>query len=60
MKTTKRMATVTIMRKEPETFVGRVLAETDTHVKVQHGTNPETGEWFARDSRMVTCVVSGN
>lgn len=59
MKNIKRMATVTINRSEPETFIGRVLDETDSHIKVQHGSNPETGEWFARNSAMVTCVVSG-
>ena len=52
-------AQVTINRKEPESFIGEVLDQTDTHVKVKHGTT-DCGEWFARDSRMVMCVVLGN
>lgn len=49
-------AKVTINRKEPECFIGEVLAQTDTHLKVQHGINPEMGEWFAIQSNMVSAT----
>lgn len=55
MKTKQRIVTVTLNRKDPESFPGRVLKETDTHYYVQHGTNPELGEWFAKSSPMVNC-----
>ena len=50
-------AKVTIARKEPETFIGEILAQTDTHLKVQHGVNLELGEWFPIQSNMVTATA---
>ena len=52
-------AQVSIDRSEPQVFTGRILSETDTHVKVQHGPNPEIGEWFARQSNVVHVKVLG-
>lgn len=59
MKTQKRIAVVTINRKERETFQGVILKETDSHYYVQHGLNPELGEWFAKESRMVNSTTAG-
>jgi len=48
-------ARVTIDRgpKQLESFEGEILAETDTHLFVQHGVNKDGGEWFARNSKIV-------
>jgi len=46
--------------KEIDVFNGEILAETDTHLFVQHGTNKEGGEWFARESRIVNCIMKNN
>lgn len=42
-----------------ETFHGLVLAETDTHIKVQWLTASEwtSWEWFAKHGRRVQCVL---
>lgn len=54
-------ATVTINRGQGQldTFTGDILAESTTHVKVQTSPKlqPEHGEWFAKESKNVNCVI---
>jgi hypothetical protein len=51
---------VTIERGErPISFIGEVLKQTDSHYFVQHGVNQDGGEWFAIESRFVTCWLTG-
>jgi hypothetical protein len=40
-----------------ERFCGELLAETTHFYKVKHATNPE-GEWFAKNSRFTSCLIS--
>jgi hypothetical protein len=45
--------------KNPHSFIGEVLQETDTHYFVQHGVNTDGGEWFPKSSNFVNCHISG-
>ena len=38
-------------------FEGTVIDETNSHFKVTHENNKDHGEWFAKKSDMVNCVV---
>lgn len=61
-----KFATITIRRdgSGPETFIGLVVAEGTTHLKCHIPDGQTTrhqvdqlGEWFARDSKNVSCVM---
>lgn len=40
-----------------DNFMGEILKRSDTHLFVQHGIDPQGGEWFAISSKVVNCVV---
>lgn len=61
MKTQQQKVRVNIERgQHDEQFVGTILAQTNTHYFVQHGTRDDGGEWFAMQSKNVNCFPVGN
>lgn len=40
-----------------EAFNGQIKAESSTHYLVTHKTNPTEGEWFAKKSDKVWCIL---